>query len=109
MTFQTAILRAAEELNGEALRVLNFFMGVTDFGNVVMISTREIAERLGMQQPNVSRAIKTLVEKEYLFKEKRGRNNIYMINPYVAWKGQAKQWKKEISKVVPIRPNMESF
>jgi len=107
VTFQAAISRAAEELNGEALRVLNFFMGTTDFGNVIMIRMDKIGERLRMRKQNVSRAIKVLTEKGYILKERRGRNNIYMLNPAVVWKGQAKEWKKAHAKVIPIRPSVD--
>lgn len=68
--------------SGEAVKVFSYIMGKMDFStNVLEMSQEEIAQALRMHKSNVSRAIKVLVEKGLILKEKRGRHNAYALNP----------------------------
>ena len=86
------ILKNMELTPGE-LKIFFYLLSVTDFENYIWITQQEIAEELKMKQPYIARVIKSLEEKGLIIKEKRGRNNVYKINPQIAWKGREKNRK----------------
>lgn len=89
---QDAMLKVAElNIGYETTRVLITMMGLLDYGNVVAIGQAELAERLHMRQPNVSRAIARLKRERILFAAPRTNGKTtYRLNPTFAWKGSAK-------------------
>ena len=95
MVFQESIRNIIKnmELTKEEYKVFFYLLSVTDFENYIWVTQQEIAEELNMKQPNISRALKSLVDMGLLVKEKRGRNNVYKINPQIAWKGKEKNRK----------------
>ena len=93
------ILAKDKEITGEIYRVLFFICARLDFENWVQISITEIGNELDLRQPNVSRAMKVLEEKEIILRgPKVGRSYAFMLNPEFGWKGQVKnldEYRKE--------------
>ncbi len=93
------ILAKDKEITGEAYRVLFFICARLDFENWVQVPVTEIANELDLRQPNVSRAMKVLEEKEIILRgPKVGRSYAFMLNPEFGWKGQVKnldEYRKE--------------
>ena len=91
------------DLSGEDIRVLLGCIGNMEYENFLDKPQGELASILGMKQPNVSRSLKKLVERDYIrIIGKAGRQNIYRINPLIAFKSRAKNlsqlvqdWKGE--------------
>ena len=80
-----------KEITGETYRVLFLVCARLDFENWVQIPITEIAQELELKQPNVSRAIKVLEEKEIILRgPKVGRSYAFMLNPNFGWKGKVK-------------------
>jgi hypothetical protein len=78
-------------LTGEQTSVLLYLFGKLDFENWLRVSQQEIAEALDMNQPNVSRAIKVLLEKRVIHKgPKVGTSLTYRLDPNFGFKGRAK-------------------
>ena len=66
----------------DGMGVLWHLIGVLDFQNLIQISPTEIGRVLGMQRPNVSRAIKRLVNVGVLIEgTKVGAYRSYRFNP----------------------------
>lgn len=84
------------KMTPDETRVLFFCLAVMRDGCHVACTQSEIAEELGMLQPNVSRAFKGLEEKEAVIIKKEGRYNEYFINPELAWNSKAKEWEMMI-------------
>lgn len=72
-------------------KVLFYVLGNMEYENIFQQSQGRIAESLGMQQPNVSKAIKKLIAKDYIrIIGNIGKVNIYRVSPYLALKSRAK-------------------
>ena len=79
------------EITGEVGRVLYYFFGKLDFENYIHVAQTDIAEALSLQKANVSRAVRTLCDKEIILKgPKTGRIITYRLNPEYGWKGKVK-------------------
>lgn len=92
---QDAIQKLAKhrrELGEEGYAVLFSMISRVDYENVYQaISHADLAAELDMQRPNVSRAVKRLVDLGvFLMGPKVGRTNTYRLNPEFGWKGSAK-------------------
>ncbi len=80
-----------QNLTGEQLRVLLYVMSKMEFENFLLITQKEVAEKLGLKTPNVSRAFKLLVEKGILIEGARtGNVKSYKLDPNLGYKGKAK-------------------
>ena len=80
-----------KDIKSETHRVLWFIISILDFENWVQLSITEIANELGMRQPNVSKAIKVLENKEVILRgPKVGRSFSFRFNPEFGWKGKVK-------------------
>jgi len=61
-----------KKYNGETLRLLLFFMSIVEFDNRIKAYTqKQIAEKTGMKQPQISRASKELEIDNIIFKDGR--------------------------------------
>lgn len=79
-------------LSGEQLSILMYLIGKTDFENYVNITQKEISTELKIDQSNVSKAIKVLVDKKIIKKMKKGTSNFYLFNPEIVYRGQSKNF-----------------
>jgi len=98
MAFQEVFLAMAKdrEMTGEVVRVLHYFFGKLDFENYIHLAQSEIAEALGLQKTNVSRAVKILCGKGIILKgPKVGRSITYRLNSDYGWKGKIKNFESE--------------
>lgn len=93
MAFQDAFIEIAKdrEITGEVRRVLDYFFGKLDFENYIHLAQAEIADALGLQKTNVSRAVKILCGKRIILKgPKTGRIATYRLNEHYGWKGKVR-------------------
>ena len=105
MTFQDSLAMIAEdkELTGETLRVYMLALSELEFENYITIKQVAIAEKLGMQKTNVSRAMKQLVDKGIILKVKEGATTGYKLNPTYGWKGKVSNMQIEKDRIVKQR------
>lgn len=76
-----------KELTGADFRVLNIILCGMEFGNRYSQPQAAIAEMLGTSQRNVASSIKKLIAKNLIkVVANIGRQNIYMVNPELAFK-----------------------
>ena len=97
--FQDAFDTLSEdrEMTLEVTRVWMKLMGQLGFENFIVVQQINIAESLGMQKSNVSRAIKLLVSKGLLIQgPKVGRSTAYRLSLNICWKGSAKEYNKNV-------------
>ncbi len=93
MVMQQAFRSIARDrsLGWEAGSLLLFIIGEMGFENWVRIPQQEIADYLGMRQPNVSRALNALVDRGILVRGDRAAGaHTYRINSHLAWRGKVK-------------------
>lgn len=98
MTFQDAVLQISEDrdMTQQMLRVWLHMLARISFENWVTIPQIEMAKRLGMQKADVSRAIKSLIEKGLVLRgPKIGRTSAYKLNSHYAWKGKTSNLSKD--------------
>jgi hypothetical protein len=98
MGFQDAFeaLAIDKELRGEPRAVLDFLISRLDFENYILVQQVEIARKLEIDESNVSRAIKKLVDKQVILRgPKAGKTPSYKLNAYYGWKGTVKNFKEE--------------
>ncbi len=102
------IVAKDKDIKGETYRVLFFICARLDFENWVQISVTEIAKELGMHQPDVSKAMKVLENKQIILRgPKVGRSYAFMLNPEFGWKGKVtnledyrrQEWDKETKRL----------
>lgn len=90
-------MKTAGDISGRDLDVLLSLTTILDFENAVVVQQSDLADKLQMARPHVSRSIKSLVEKRLLIEGKKvGRSKTYTLNPWVGWKGSAKNHRKEL-------------
>jgi predicted transcriptional regulator len=81
----------------EDLRVFMALLEQVDYENKILTVQADIARDLGMQPPQVSRAIKRLLESGVIIRGKKaGINCSYQLNPELGWKGSAKNHVKAL-------------
>jgi len=105
MTFQDSLAIIAEdkELTGETLRVFMLALSELEFENYITIKQVAIAEKLGLQKANVSRAMKLLVAKGIILKVKEGTTTGYKLNPHYGWKGKVSNRDIELKRIAKQR------
>ncbi|MCG3017875.1 hypothetical protein KZ288_29525, partial [Escherichia coli] len=75
---QDALRILAKELTGEQFKVLMLMLADLDYENFIQIAQADIAETLGMQKTNVSRAVRALLDVGVIFAvPKVGRSKTY--------------------------------
>ncbi|EHB9444854.1 helix-turn-helix domain-containing protein [Salmonella enterica] len=94
---QAALATIAKELNLDQFRVLMMLLAELDYENFIQVAQMDIAEKIGMQKTNVSRAIKALINIGIIFEgPKIGRSRSYRLNPNFGWKGTVSNHKKAL-------------
>ncbi|EOA6796599.1 hypothetical protein ACH8G4_004826 [Escherichia coli] len=92
---QDALRILAKELTGEQFKVLMLMLADLDYENFIQIAQADIAETLGMQKTNVSRAVRALLDVGVIFEgPKVGRSKTYRLNEQFGWKGTVTNHKK---------------
>jgi hypothetical protein len=88
--------------SGATVKVFFHFLREMPYGNYVIQDIQYIAATTHLSIPSVKRGIKHLVELDVLIKDTyqpdKRRNN-YLINPHIAWKGNAGPRKKSLNKL----------
>lgn len=83
--------------NTDDHRVLWMLLAQLNFENDIRIEQSAIAEKLGMQRPNVSRSIKRLQELGIIVEgPKVGRSRTYKLDPAYGWKGSSANHQKAL-------------
>ena len=105
--------RMERPLTQTEYRVRDMLLGSIGLGNWAIVNQAEIARQLRVHRPDVSSAIKRLIELGIVIQgEKMGRNCQYMISPAFCFKGSlpegqklARQAEKEhkAAKVIPFQ------
>ncbi len=94
---QAALKIIATELNHEQTQVLMMLLADLDYENYIQVAQIDIAESLGMKKPNVSKAVKNLIEFGIILEgPKIGRSKTYRLNPQFGWKGTVSNHKKAL-------------
>jgi hypothetical protein len=84
-----------EDLTGQDFRVLFYILSTMEFENFYKQSQKAIADKLGMRQPHVSKSFSKLISKNLLrVIGQIGRQNVYLINPHLAFKSRSNNYKK---------------
>lgn len=71
--------------NPTAYRILLFLLDHMDKYNAVMCSHAVLSDYFGLSRSTVSRAVKLLKEKNFVYIYKSGTTNVYVTNPDIAW------------------------
>lgn len=82
-----AEIAKADKLHGTEYKVLFFILSRIDYDNRAVLTQAFIAKELNMPQPQVSAAIKKLVEEGAISKISVGGANGYMVGEHVASRG----------------------
>lgn len=96
-------------------RVRDWIIGTIGIGNYVLVNHSECGRALRVARPNVSAAIKRLIELQILIQgPKSGKSNTYMVNPAFCFAGglgngiRARQEVKKQGKIIPFNSITES-
>lgn len=82
---------AKADLGDDARRVLFLLLAHLEFENWIVTPQKELADTIGMQPSNFSRALSRLIQEGIILKgPKLGRHNSLRLNPRYGWKGAAK-------------------
>ena len=82
---------AETDLSREAMKVLLAMRGSLQYENIVGRSQADVAKRLMMPQPNVSKAVKELIENGFLEElPPVGRRKRYRMSHFIGWRGSMK-------------------
>ncbi|RUQ74689.1 MarR family transcriptional regulator [Azospirillum doebereinerae] len=88
--FLSRTVSTDREITLEALRVFTYLSRRLHFDRPIPVLQSELADALGMQRPNVNRAIKLLETKQILLREsKLGRAITFRLNPGLEEGGRA--------------------
>lgn len=94
---QEALKIIATELNHEQTRVLMMLLADLDYENYIQVAQIDIADTLGMKKPNVSKAVKNLIEFGIIIEgPKIGRSKTYRLNLQFGWKGTVTNHQKAL-------------
>lgn len=100
---QAALLAIANELNHDQTRVLLALLAHLDYENYIQVAQVDVCNDLKMLKPNVSRAVKELVNQKIILEgPKIGRSKTYRLNPQYGWKGTISNHKKALKNGMSI-------
>ena len=87
-------LAVDRELTLTDKNVLLFLISIMEYENLLNVTQRELSEGLGIVREEVTKSIKKLIKGGYLkIVDKNGRQNIYQLNPHLAFKSRAKNYR----------------
>jgi|LakMenE18May11ns_1017448.scaffolds.fasta_scaffold9839375_1 hypothetical protein len=87
---QLLTLAIDSNLTGQDWRVLAVCLSHMEFENILDISQSELANLLQVKQQHISQSMKKLIALGCLrIEDKRGKQNIYLVNPYLAFKSRS--------------------
>lgn len=78
-------MRALIKSDPNAALVLMFIMEKMDKMNALVCSYKVFEEQLGLCRATLSKAVKTLKDKGFLYVYKSGTSNVYVMNNQLAW------------------------
>jgi predicted transcriptional regulator len=91
-------------ISGEGLRIWMKLLAALEDENYMQLQQSTIAEQMGLQKTNVSRAFRQLMEAGYLEEgPKSGRAKSYRVNPELAWKGSGPEYTETMAKRGKLR------
>lgn len=80
------------DLSRQEYRVFSFLLSKVETGTgEIRVTNMYICKSIGMTQPNVSKAMKSLRERHIVIAEGYG---VWRINAWIAWVGEWKKWYK---------------
>lgn len=79
--------------NPQAMKVLLFIMQNMDGYNALVCSYAVLEERFGISHATVWRHVKYLKEHGYIYAQKTGSSNIYILSPELGWKSYGSNLK----------------
>ena len=79
--------------NPQAMKVLLFVMQNMDGYNALVCSYAVLEERFGISHATVWRHVKYLKEHGYIYAQKTGSSNIYILSPELGWKSYGSNLK----------------
>ena len=79
--------------NPQAMKVLLFIMQNMDGYNALVCSYAVLEERFGISHATVWRHIKYLKEHGYIYAQKTGSSNVYILSPELAWRSRGSNIK----------------
>ena len=85
--------RALIRENPNAWLILDFILQHMDNYNALVCSYAVFQEALSIGRTTVSNAIKLLKERGFLYVQKSGSSNVYLLNTEIAWKSWGKNTK----------------
>ncbi|MDD5228577.1 MAG: GIY-YIG nuclease family protein [Methylococcales bacterium] len=95
------LIATDKELTGATKSVLFLLLSRLEFENYIHIRQVEIAEKLSMHKPDVSKSIKMLVQKGIIMKINEGAAG-YKLNPQYGWKGKVENLEAEKERIKVI-------
>lgn len=91
-------------LTGEQWNVLAYLFGHLEFENWLRVKQSDICQRLNMNQSNVSRAMRRLLELNVIVRgPAAGRTYTYRLNPRLAHKGKFSHYKNNVIQYDQLR------
>lgn len=76
-----------------AYRIFKFLINNMDGYNSVICSYAVLQEYFSVSKPTITRAIKLLKEKNYIYIYKSGTSNVYCVNKNIAWSSWGSNFK----------------
>ena len=87
----STLAKQRKDLGEEGFAVFLAMVGQMSYENHILVPQAELAKELGMQRPNVSRAIRKLLDLGVIEKgPKVGRVHSYKLSSSYGWKGSAR-------------------
>lgn len=98
--FQRAIPYAISTMTPAGCKMVLYFLGASVYGNYVQVDQTIIGKELNLSRQSVNKGLKELLEFGMITviqEPNDKRRNNYLINPFLAWKGNPSDRKKTIT------------
>lgn len=102
MLFQAITEQFINNLTPASAKILLYMLGKLRYSNHIGVNQETISEDCRLTKPTVIRAIKELISNDIVLSYKDSadhRRNVYIINPYNAWKGTFKERTKALRNI----------